>query len=189
MKGAPIILGLIIILVMQTATAQTQNFTMKAEDFGAAILRNMIANLEITQSLLKVLYLANNTPEVQATGNMMQNMWGVIYGSLVLAGWQNQITALAISDLEKNETHRRDIGNAINFLGKNASTVFGDPAGTTGIAKLLNGTVMALSNQSKYYNGTETYLQAYGRAIAAQVNSTVLFLIELAKAIPAAFGT
>ncbi len=170
---------------MQTVSAQ--NFTMKAEDFGAAILRNMIANLELGQSVLKVLYLANNTSGVSATGNMMQNMWGVIYGGLVLAGWQNQIMALAMSDLETNETHRRDIGNAINFLGKNASVVFGDPGGTSGIAKLLNGTVLALSNNSKYYNGTETYLQAYGRAIAAQINSTVLFLIELAKQIPATF--
>lgn len=186
MKKAMILLGLAMILVVQTASAQP-NFSMRAEDFGAAILRNMIANLELGQSMLKVLYLANGTPGVQATGNMMQNMWGIIYGGLVLAGWQNQILALAISDLETNVTHRTDLGNAINFLGRNASVVFGDPGGTTGIARLLNGTVMALSNGSKYYNGTETYLQAYGRAIAAQVNSTVLFLIELAKAIPAAF--
>lgn len=185
MRRQLLIIGLVLLLSVHTASAQ--NFTIKAEEFGAAILRNMIANLELGQSILKVLYLANNTPGVQATGNMMQNMWGVIYGGLVLAGWQNQITALAISDLEQNATHRADIGNAINFLGKNATTVFGDPAGTTGIAKLLNGTVLALSNSSKYYNGTETYLQAYGRALAAQVNSTVLFLIELAKAIPAAF--
>lgn len=187
MNRSLIFLGLVFVLVMQTASAQQQNFTIKAEDFGAAVLRNMIANMELGQSVLKVLYLANGTPGVQATGNMMQNMWGVIYGGLVLAGWQNQIMALAISDLETNATHRTDLGNAINFLGKNATTVFGDASGNSGIARILNGTVMALSNQSKYYNGTETYLQAYGRVIAAQVNSSVLFLIELAKAIPAAF--
>ncbi|MEM0302837.1 MAG: hypothetical protein QXI54_06700 [Archaeoglobaceae archaeon] len=168
-------------------TASAQDFTTSTLNFSAAILRNMIANLELSQSVLKVLALANNTPGVQDTGYMMQNMWGIIYGALVLAGWQNQIMALAVSDLESNATHRTDLGNAINFLGKNASIVFGDPAGTTGLAKLLNGSVLVLQNPTMYYNGTETYLQAYGRAIAAQVNSSVLFLIELAKAIPSAF--
>ena len=186
MKGAILLIALALVLAMQTVSGQ--NFTMKAEDFGAAILRNMIANLELSQSALKVLYLANNTTGVPATGNMMQNMWGVIYGGLVLAGWQNQILALALRDLEQNATHRADIGNAINFLGKNASVVFGDPGGTSGIARLLNGSVLALSNGSKYYNGTETYLQAYGRALAAQVNSTALFLIELTRQIPLAFS-
>jgi hypothetical protein len=186
MKKA-IFVALVFLLAMQTASAQ--NFTMKAEDFGAAILRNMISSLELSQSVLKVLYLANSTTGVPATGNMMQNMWGVIYGGLVLAGWQNQIVALALSDLQTNDTHRADIGRAINFLGQNATTVFGDPGGMSGIARLLNGSVLALSNGSKYYNGTETYLQAYGRAIAAQVNSTALFLIELAKQIPLAFGS
>jgi hypothetical protein len=99
---------------------------------------------------------------------------------------QNQIVALVFYDLETNATHRADIGRAINFLGQNATTVFGDPGGMSGIARLLNGSVLALSNGSKYYNGSETYLQAYGRAIAVQVNPTALFLIELAKQIPLA---
>lgn len=184
-KTVIILLALLLPLTMGTASAE--NFTMPLQNFSAAILRNAIANLELSQSVLKVLALANNTPGVQQTGNMMQNMWGVVYGGLVLAGWQTQINSLAFKDLEQNETHRTDFGRAINFLGKNASTVFGDPGGTTGLAKLLNGSVLVLQNDSMYYQSGETYLQAYGRAIAAQLNSTVLFLIELTKAIPQAF--
>ncbi|MEM0315768.1 MAG: hypothetical protein QXL61_06705, partial [Archaeoglobaceae archaeon] len=60
-----------------------QDFTISAEEFGAAMVSNTIANLKLGQAFLKALALANNT--VEADGYMFQNMWGVIYGGLVLS--------------------------------------------------------------------------------------------------------
>ena len=65
---------------------------------------------------------------------MFQNLWGLIYGAIVLSGWQNQISLLALKEISNNTTHLADFESGINYLRSNSTTVFGDPGGTRGIS-------------------------------------------------------
>jgi len=177
------------LLICTISLASASNFTISSEDFGFTALRSAISGLEIFRDTLNVLTLANNSSGVQATGYMFQNLWGIIYGAIVLSGWQNQISLLALKEISNNTTHLADFGSGINHLGSNSTTVFGDPGGTRGISRLLSGALAALNNSSKLYRPGETVLQAYASSVADAFYSFVLFIIELSKAIPNAFTT
>ncbi|MEM2346197.1 MAG: hypothetical protein QXN49_06495 [Archaeoglobaceae archaeon] len=178
---------LTIMFLVFTSTALADDFSISSEDFGSVLMRSLISVFNLSQQTFKVLALANNTPGVQATGYMMQNMWGIIYGVLVLAGWQNQILSIALEEIKDNSTHLQYFGLAVNYLGSNATTVFGDTQGTKGFARILNGSLIAINNSSKLYQPGETLLEAYAKSLTLEFYNCVVFLIELAKAIPKAF--
>ncbi|MEM0203470.1 MAG: hypothetical protein QXO16_05830 [Archaeoglobaceae archaeon] len=173
------------VVLLAIPVGADQNFTISAEEFGSAMVSNTIANLKLGQAFLKALALANDT--VTSDGYMFQNMWGVIYGGIVLSSWNNKVTALVLDNLTKDNTNLTKLGLAINYLGRNASVVFGDSAGTQGIALLIKGQYNALNNVSRTYDGTTPLLTAYVGTIADQIHSTVLFMIELGKATKSAF--
>lgn len=180
--------NLIMLLLMITSVASASNFTISSEDFGSALFKNLISTLNLSQQTFKIITLANNTSQVQATGYMFQNLWGIIYGSLVLTSWQNQIFSMVLEEIKNNSTHLQNFGLGINYLGSNATTVFGDTQGTKGLARILTGSFLALNNSSKLYQPGETLLQAYARVIILDFYNGIVFLIELAKAIPYAFS-
>lgn len=117
-----------------------------------------------------------------------QNLWGVTYGGLILAGFNNQVTALVLNEISNTAADLNYIGLAFSYLGSNASTVFGDANGNAGLAKLMAAQVSALQNASKLYQPGETLLQAYARALSQTIYADTLAFIKLAKAIPAAFS-
>lgn len=180
------IMFLSIVIILHCGLAA--DFNISAEEFGAAMLRATISSIDISQQTLKVLVLANNSTEVQTTGYMFQNLWGIIYGGVVLAGWQNKISMLVLEEISNNSEHYNEFGAGINYLGSNATTVFGDTQGTKGLARIMMGYLMALNNSSRLYDSRETLLQAYAEKIAMGFYSNVVFLIELFKAIPSAFN-
>lgn len=190
-----IVLGLIAAMVVAMAPAMAaNNYNMPADDFAAAMLKNTISNLDIGNKFLDVLDKANTT--VSASGwYLFQNLWGVAYGGLILAGFNNQITALVLDNISTNSTDLGYIGLGLSYLGSNASTVFGDIAGSKGLARLFAAQVDALTRTTTnntaayYYQPGETMLQGYARALSQTIYADVLVLYDLAKAIPAAFPT
>ncbi|MFN3330442.1 MAG: hypothetical protein ACK419_05915, partial [Pyrinomonadaceae bacterium] len=175
------VLIVVSVMLLVIPVSADQNFTISAEEFGAAMVSNTIANLKLGQAFLKALALANASSDVSSDGYMFQNMWGVIYGGIVLSGWNNKITALVLDNLTQDNTNLTKLGLAINYLGRNASVVFGDADGTQGLALLIKGQYNALKNSSRTYEGDTPLLKAYINAIADQIYSTTLFLIELGK--------
>ncbi len=117
-----------------------------------------------------------------------QNLWGVTYGGLILAGFNNQVTALVLNEISGNDGDLKNVGLAFSYLGSNASTVFGDANENAGLAKLMAAQVSALQDKNITYQGNEILLQAYARALSQTIYADTLAFIKLAKAIPAAFS-
>lgn len=178
------IIAFIIALIIYPVTAS--DFIMTSEDFGSVLLRNIISGVNTTQLMLKVLTLANNTNEVQTTGYMFQNLWGIIYGALVVTSWQNEIGRMILVEIGNNTTNLNLLGEAINALGSNSTIVFGDSNGSSGFSRILNGMMAALNNSSRLYQG-KSFLEAYAESISLFSYELSIFLIELSKAIPRAF--
>ncbi|WP_456469704.1 hypothetical protein [Archaeoglobus sp.] len=187
MRYAVVGMALALMIMMAPAMA-AKNYQMEGNDFAAAMLRNTISNLEIGNKFLDVLNAANDSATVQTLGwYVFQNLWGIAYGGLVIAGWNNQITATVLDAIATNDTDLTYVGLAFSYLGSNASTVFGNPNGDYGLAMLFKNQTQVLANTSYTYQAGETILQAYARALAETMVHDVVALIKLAKAIPAAF--
>lgn len=174
-------------ILMSVHVGLAFDFNISAEEFGSAMLKATISSMNISQQTLKVLILANNSSEVQTTGYMFQNLWGIIYGGLVLAGWQNKISSLVLEEIKNNSEYYNEFGAGINYLGSNSTIVFGDTQGTKGFARIMVGTLMALNNSSRLYD-SDTLLEAYAKSITQGFYASVIFLVELFKAIPSAFN-
>lgn len=176
------------LLLAFPAAAQEGDFKEKPENLAKALLKSTIANLEIGNKFLNILVLANTSENPTLA---FQNLWGVVYGGLAIASWNNQITALVLDNITANQTLVDRIGTSINNLGRNASLVFGDMDGNYGITNLFKWQVKVLQNNTAYYYEDDstriTYLEAYADAITNTIKNTVDFMVELFKAYTAAF--
>ncbi len=166
-----------LIALVNIPSGLAADFNISAEEFGSSLLKNTISSIEISQQIIRVLLLANNSTDVQATGYMFQNLWGIIYGGIVLAGWQNQISLLVLEEIGDNPEHYNELGAGINYLGSNATTFFGDAKGTQGLARIMTGYLMALNNSSRSYYTGDTLMEAYARAIVKELYVIELFMI------------
>jgi len=190
MKGyvVGLVLALVVLAGITPVMAEDNNFQMEGNDFAAVMLRNTISNLEVGNKFLDVLNAANDSAYLTTQGwYLFRNLWGVAYGGLVVAGWNNQITALVLDAVANNDTDLIYVGSAFNYLGSNATTVFGNPNGDYGLAMLFKNQTEVLTEESYTYQPGETILEAYARALTETILHDVVALIKMAKAIPAAF--
>ncbi len=176
-----------LILMFAVSPAMADDFSMNGTEFAAAFIANTISNLDLASEFLDVLYAANAT---DANHNLFQNLWGIVYGGVLVAGWNNQITAIVLDELaDTSNTNltdaRTNISLAIAYMATNTTTVFGDTAGSAGMSYLLKKQVEALENRSITYNGVPL-IEAYARATANTIYENVLFMTELFKVLPKA---
>jgi len=184
MKKAVLFVGL---LVLAMGTVAAADFTVPATDFAKLMLNNTIAQMDQGQTLLAIMSSAKNAGALD-----YRNVWGVIYGGMVLTSVNNQITGLVLNTiLTNNSTHATTtplyaiVGQAVNMLGQNATDVFGDPEGTRGLSELLNAqlTVLKSSLSADGY----PYLKEYATELAETMWAGSVFFIDLAKEIVRAF--
>jgi hypothetical protein len=190
MKYVVVGMALALIIIMAPAMA-ANNYQMEGNDFAAAMLRNTISNLELGNKFLDVLNAANDSATVQGLGwYVFQNLWGIAYGGLVIAGWNNQITATVLDAIANNNTDLTYVGLAFSYLGSNASTVFGPMNGTAGIAMLLNNQTQILNDSTNYpYDASgRTYLEAYADVLTDTILHNVVFMIKLFNAFTSAWS-
>ncbi|MEM2346194.1 MAG: hypothetical protein QXN49_06480 [Archaeoglobaceae archaeon] len=185
MKKAVLIVGL---LVLAMGSASAADFSVPATDFAKLMINNTIAQMQQVQSILSILDAANGTTPAALK---FQNVWGVAYGGMVLASINNQVTGLTLEAILNNSYSYSGmklyelVGASIDYLGSNASVVFGDPEGTKGLAKLLAAQVTVLGDKGASY--AYNYNQAYATELAKTMYAGVLMFIKMAQAIPAAF--
>ncbi len=184
-----IAVGLVLALMVMMAPAMATDFSINGTQFAAAFVGNTISNLNLASNFLSVMYAVNNTDDDH---NLFQNLWGVIYGGVLVAGWNNEVTATVLEELadtsNTNLTNARtDISEAIAYLATNTTTVFGDTDGSAGLSYLLKKQVQALENTSLTYNG-EPLIEAYANAIADTIYDNTLFMMKLFEAIPQALN-
>jgi len=184
--------GLVVALavLVSMTTAMAKDFEMNATDYAAAFLMNTIGNLQLGAKVLDLLYAVN---ESDSNSNLFQNFWGLAYGGLLVAGWNNQVTATVIDELANTSNtnlsqQRVDLSDAIRYMATNTSVVFGDTAGTAGLSLLLKHQVLALQNKSiETLNSTGQMVplvEAYADALITMVVKNIYFTVELLKAIP-----
>ncbi|WP_202320620.1 hypothetical protein [Archaeoglobus neptunius] len=181
--------GIVILLVAGSLPVMAEDFSMNGTEFAAAFISNTISNLDLGSKALKMFYAVNTT---DTSSNLFQNLWGLIYGGVLVAGWNNQVTALVLDELANTsntnlDSARTNISTAIRYIATNTTTVFGDTEGSAGLSALLKYQVKALENRSVEYNG-EPLIQAYAKAIADTIHDNILFMMELFKAIPEALS-
>ncbi|MEM2346196.1 MAG: hypothetical protein QXN49_06490 [Archaeoglobaceae archaeon] len=119
---------------------------------------------------------------------------------MVLASINNQVTG-AVLEFILDDTNTVDmtdyglgaseylydvVGYAINDLGANADTVFGNPEGDYGLAELLYAQMYVLTDPDNLYD--YDYLAAYATNMAKMIYAGVEFFIKLAGAIDEAFN-
>ena len=186
--------GLVVALavLVSMTTAMATDFSMNATDYAAALLMNTIGNLQLGAKVLDLLYAVNESDD---SSNLFQNFWGLAYGGLLVAGWNNQVTATVIDELANTSNtnltqQRKDLSEAIRYMANNTTVVFGDTAGNAGLSKLLKHQVLALQNKSiETLNSTGEMVplvEAYADALITMVVKNIYFTVELLKAIPQA---
>jgi|GEM_PF-759249 len=184
--------GLVVALavLVSMTTAMATDFSMNATDYAAALLMNTIGNLQLGAKVLDLLYAVNESDQ---NSNLFQNFWGLAYGGLLVAGWNNQVTATVIDELANTSNtnltqQRKDLSEAIRYMANNTTVVFGDTAGTAGLSLLLKHQVLALQNKSiETLNSTGQMVplvDAYAEALITMVVKNIYFTVELLKAIP-----
>ena len=186
--------GLVVALavLVSMTPAMASDFSMNATEYAAAFLMNTIGNLQLGAKVLDLLYAVNASDQ---ESNLFQNFWGLAYGGLLVAGWNNQVTATVIDELANTSNtnltqQRKDLSEAIRYMANNTTVVFGDTAGTAGLSLLLKHQVLALQNRSiETLNSTGQMVplvEAYADALITMVVKNIYFTVELLKAIPQA---
>ncbi len=170
-----------------TTPVMATAFTGEANDLAAALLKTTIQNLEISNEFIEILNVADaNMPTNES---LYQNLWGVIYGALVIAEWSNEITGIALDEISNNTALAVKVGLAFNYLGSNSSTVFGDMNGSKGIAMILNNQTQILNDPNYPYDESRrTYLEAYADVLTELIQHNVIFMIKLFNAFNGAWS-
>lgn len=193
MKKAVLLLGL---LVLAMGSASAQDFTMNATDFAAALLNQSIAGMGQAQNFLMIIV---KTSESNNT-NIFQNLWGIAYGGVVLASINNQVTNMVLAEI-LDDSNTVDIsawgygtdeylydviGYALNTMGSQGDIVFGDPAGNSGLARLLMAQVKLMENPSSYGYDYD-FAAEYAKELAKTIAAGLYFTLKLLEQIPTAF--
>jgi len=163
----------IISLLLLLTPALAQDFSMKAEDLAYALVKNTISNLEVSNKFVKIIENSDKKESVY------QNLWGLIYGTLVLMAANNEVTSVILEEVSNSKEYSSKVGEAISMLGENSSVVFGDLNGTQGLTLVLRKETEVLQNSSYMYNERETIVEAYARVVSEFTYSSVTFLINL----------
>lgn len=182
------VVGLVLALMLVCTPAMAEDFNMNGTEFAAGFIKNTVSNLHLGAKFLKLLYEVNAT---DSDSNLFQNLWGLVYGGVLVAGWNNQITSVVLDTLAESDnltSQRTDISESIRMMATNTSVVFGDTEGSQGLAALMKYQLKALQNKSittTNSTGVEVPLvEAYAEALANTITDNIKFMMELFKAIP-----
>lgn len=118
-------------------------------------------NLEFLSNLLNLTLEAsrNATLQSQALNLNFSNVWGIIYGLLITSSYTANVFSQIFTIAGSNETALVNIGNAVNYLGSNISSVIGDFSGKAGLSYILNNTTYRLkTNVQDLWNLTNNLL-------------------------------
>ncbi len=170
------LLYLLTVTLLSLQLAHAADFSMNSNEFAAVLLKHTISNLEISNKLIDVF----NSVSQQTSDSLYQNLWGIAYGGVVLSGINNEVTAKVLDNIVNDPQKIATIGTAFDDLGSNATTIFGDADGTTGIS-------MFLKKQVSILNNNDAVLKDYADALARSIYSYVEFFVKLGRAIPDAF--
>ncbi|MBO8180018.1 MAG: hypothetical protein H0Z19_05985 [Archaeoglobus sp.] len=152
------------------------------EEFSRIIIATLDLNFEILKNFFTLLVVSStNTSLVSEGANLnFSNVWGLIYGGLVSNYWNSFAIQEVLNATQHNVSAMKNFSIAINYLGSNATTVFGDPDGTKGLTYLQKGVYDYLKN-----NPQET--EKLADSLAGMFKAQVEFLIKLMESVNTTF--
>jgi|Deesub1362B_J571_1020462.scaffolds.fasta_scaffold17212_2 hypothetical protein len=168
---------LLTITLLSPQLAHAADFSIEANEFAAVLLKHTISNLEISNRFVDVI----NKASQQVSDPLYQNLWGVIYGALVISTINNEITSIVLDKISENQTLSVRVGLAFSYLGSNSSDVFGPMNGSRGIAMIMKNETEVLKNDSYKYWGNESLLEAYSRVVSEAIYKNTVFTTKLFK--------
>jgi len=116
----------------------------------------------------------------EGTNLNFSNVWGLIYGGLVSNYWNSFAIQEVLNATQHNVSALKNFSLAINYLGSNATTVFGDPEGTKGLTYLQKGVYDYLKN-----NPQEA--ENLAGSLSSMFKAQVEFLIKLMQSVNTTF--
>jgi hypothetical protein len=170
------------------------DFSISAVEIGKLMVNNTVEQLRNSRYIFQIFDHSYDTLQ-----DIYQNLWGVIYGLLVLQYKNNQITNMAL-DAMLNDSYTADmskfgysgseklydvVGYSVDMVGANSEEVFGDLQGSKGISRLVYSEYYVLKDPNDEFE--YDYLGAYATELTLFFYSGVQFFIKLAGAIDEAF--
>lgn len=103
-------------------------------------------NLEFLTNLLNLTIEAsrNSTLVTQGQNLNFSNVWGIIYGVLITGSYGMSVLNASFTIASTNTTALDNVGNAVNYIGKNVTSIVGDFTGRAGLSYILNNTTHRL---------------------------------------------
>jgi len=152
------------------------------DEFSRIVIAILDLNFEILRNFLTLLVVsATNTTLVNEGTNLnFSNVWGLIYGGLVSNYWNSQVIKEVLNATQHNVSAMKNFSIAINYLGSNATTVFGDPEGTKGLTYLQKGVY-------DYLNNNPDAVEKLANSITSLFKAQVEFLIKLMESVNTTF--
>ncbi|MEM4540446.1 MAG: hypothetical protein QXP46_03010 [Archaeoglobaceae archaeon] len=181
------------VLLLTVTPALAGDFSINATEIAKIMINNTVEQLRISQSIFRIIDLSESQlPDIY------QNLWGIIYGIMVLQNVNNQITNL-VFDAMNNESYTADmsyygygqmklydvVGDSVNMLGASSDEVFGDPQGTKGVARIMYSEYYVLKDPNNEFE--YDYLGAYATELVKTYYIATRIFIKLADAIDKAF--
>lgn len=138
--------------------------------------------LQILENIATLLIHAstNNTLATQNANLNFSNVWGVAYGALVANYWISQILIETLNATKYNIDALKNFSLAINYLGSNATVVFGDINANSGISYIQKGVYQRLVTN-------QTELNSLALSLSKTFKAQVELLIKLTEAINKTF--
>ncbi|MCS7143561.1 MAG: hypothetical protein NZ879_00895 [Archaeoglobaceae archaeon] len=139
-------------------------------------------NLEFLTNLLNLTIEASRNVTLVTQGQNLNfsNVWGIIYGALITGSYGMGVFNSSFTIATTNTTALANVGNAVNHIGKNVTSIIGDFTGRAGLSYVLNNTTHRLrTNPPDLWNFTWNLVNV--------TNMSIQFLVELGKVINRTF--
>lgn len=149
-------------------------------EFAQLLIATVDLLLQILENIATLLIHASTYNSTNYTPLNFSNVWGVAYGALVTNYWTSQILIETLNATKYNVDALKNFSLAINYLGSNATVVFGDINANSGISYIQKGVYQRLvSNQ--------TELNSLALSLSKTFKAHVELLIKLTEAINKTF--
>ncbi len=127
---------------------------------------------------------------MQALGNIMEllnsqtisfsNVWGIVYGGVVTNYHLAQAASELMQVTKNSAPALMNLSQAVNYLGSNATVIFGDLDGTRGIAGIQRRAVAVLLENS-------SVREALAEDFATMLRSVLEFTTKLLQSVENTF--
>ena len=151
--------------------------TVTLSEFAQLIIASIDLLLQILENVANLLVYSS----VNSSANLnFSNVWGVAYGGLVSVYWLGQVLQEVLDATKYNTSALKNFSLAINYLGSNATVVFGDMNATSGIAYIQKGVYDRLVANS-------TELNNLALSLSKMLKAQVELLVKLMEAVNKTF--